>query len=225
MALPPRIAAPIMEVFESGTRVWDRLVRTLAMALCGVLLLGGLAWALTQDQRASETSGSEEASSTEEEATPGTVQEVPELYDASEAEGALADAGLKLGDRNEASRDAIPAGHVIEQYPGAGTTVEEGEAVDVAVSTGPEQVPAALRSAPTGANAGSQQPPATQAAAPSVADPKQAPAAVRPAPEAAPTSVDADLRQEARAARASSTTSQTASTSPVSDKTEKKGKK
>jgi hypothetical protein len=214
-----------MEVFKSGTRVRGRLLRTLAMALCGVLLLGGLAWALTQDQSAPETSGSEEASSTEEEAALATVQEVPELYNASEAEGALADAGLKLGDRNEASHDAIPAGHVIEQYPGAGTTVEEGEAVDVAVSTGPKQVPAALRSAPPGVGAGSQQPPATQAAAPSAADPKQAPAAIRAAPEAAPTSVDADPRQEARATRTSSTTSQTASTSPVSDKTEKKGKK
>jgi eukaryotic-like serine/threonine-protein kinase len=207
-ALPPRVAAPIMEVFKSGTRVRGRLLRTLAMALCGVLLLGGLAWALTQDQSAPETSGSEEASSTEEEAAPTTAQEVPEPYYASEAAGALADdAGLEIGDRNEASDAAVPASYAIEQDPEAGTTADEGTAVDVAVSTG------------------SQQPPATQGAAPSVADSKQAPAAVRAAPEAAPNGVDAHPRQEARAARASSTTSQTASTSPVSDKTEKKEKK
>jgi hypothetical protein len=86
MALPPRVAAPIMEVFKSGARVWGRPLRTLAMALCGVLLLGGLAWALTQDQSTLETSGSEEASSTEE-AAPTTVQEVPESYYDSEPEG------------------------------------------------------------------------------------------------------------------------------------------
>ena len=206
-APPPRVAAPIMEVFKSGTRVRGRLLRTPAMALCGVLLLGGLAWALTQDQSAPETSGSEEASSTKEAVAPATVQEVPELYNASEAEGALADAGLKIGDRNEASHDAIPVGHAIEQDSGVGTMADEGTAVDVAVSMG------------------SQQPPATQGAAPSVADSKQTPAAVRAAPAAAPNGVDADPRQEAHAARASSTTSQTASTSPVSDKTEKKGKK
>jgi hypothetical protein len=95
--------------------------------------------------------------------------------------------------------------------------------VDAAVSTDPEQVPAPLRSAPTGVGGGSQQPPATQAA-PSVVDPKQAPTAVRATPEPAPTSVDADPRQEARAARASSTTSQTGSTSPVSDKTKRRRK-
>ena len=217
MALPPRVAAPIMEVFKSGARVWGRPLRTLAMALCGVLLLGGLAWALTQDQSTLETSGSEEASSTEE-AAPATVQEVPESYYDSEPEGALADADLELGDQNEAFDDAVAAGYAV------GTTADGGMAVDAAVSTGPEQVPAPLRSAPTGVGGGSQQPPATPAA-PGVVDPKQAPTAVRATPEPAPTSVDADPRQEARAARASSTTSQTGSTSPVSDKTKKKGEK
>src|SRR5918994_2481911 len=108
MALPPRVAAPIMEVFKSGRKVRGRLLRTLAMALCGVLLLGGLAWALTQDQSILETSGSEEASSTEEAVAPATEQEVPELYNASETESTLVDAGLELGDRNEISNAAIP---------------------------------------------------------------------------------------------------------------------
>src|SRR5918993_999393 len=96
--LQPGVAAPIMEVFKSGGRVRGRTLRTLAMALCGVLLLGGLAWALTQDKSTLETSGSEEASSREEEEAPATIQEVPELYNASETESTLVDAGLELGD-------------------------------------------------------------------------------------------------------------------------------
>jgi serine/threonine-protein kinase len=198
MALPPRVAAPIMEVFKSGKRVRGRLLRTLAMALCGVLLLGGLAWALTQDQSAPETSGSEEASSTEEEAVPATAQEVPELYNASEAAGALADAGLELGDLNEVSDASTPTGVVIEQDPQAGTRVEEGAAVDIVVSMGPKPIPAALQVAPTGAGAGSQQPPpAAQPAASKAAGPKQVPAAVKGAPD----SVDAGSSQEAPAAQ------------------------
>jgi hypothetical protein len=187
-----------MEVFKSGTRVRGRLLRALAMALCGMLLLGGLAWALTQDQSALETSGSEEVSSTEEEAASFTAQDVPELYNASEAESALADAGLEIGDLNEVSDAAIPAGVVIEQDPEAGTTVEEGTAVDIVVSTGPEQVPAALQAAPTPVGAGSQQPPpAAQPAASKAAGPKQVPAAVK----GAPASVGAGSSQEAPAAQ------------------------
>ena len=249
MALPPRVTAPIMEVFKSGRKVRGRLLRTLAMALCGVLLLGGLAWALTQDQSILETSGSEEASSTEEAVAPATEQEVPELYNASETESALADAGLELGDRNEVFDAAIPAGVVIAQDPEAGTTVDEGTVVDIVVSTGPEQVPAALQAAPTGV--GSQQPPpAAQPAASKAAGPKQVPAAVQgppvsvgasssqeapaaqsaapsapkqkqaPAVQAAPTGVDTGSWQEAPTPRAASTTIQTASSSSVSDKTE-----
>jgi serine/threonine-protein kinase len=198
MALPPRVAAPIMEVFKSGTRVRGRPLRTLAMALCGVLLLGGLAWALTQDQRTSATSGSEEVSSTEEAVAPSTVQEIPELYNVSEAEGALADAGLELGDRNEVSDAAIPMGVVIAQDPEEGTTVEEGTAVDILVSTGPEQVPAALQAAPAGVGAGSQQPaPSAQPAASKAAGTKQVPAAV----QGAPVSIGDGSSQEAPAAQ------------------------
>ena len=248
MALPPRVAAPIMEVFKSGRKVRGRLLRTLAMALCGVLLLGGLAWALTQDKSTLETSGSEEASSREEEEAPATIQEVPELYNASETESTLVDAGLELGDRNEVSNAAIPAGVVIAQDPEAGTTVDEGTAVDIVVSTGPEQVPAALQAAPTGV--GSQQPPpAAQPAASKAAGPKQVPAAVQGPPvsvggssqeapaaqsaapsamgqkqasgvQAAPTGVDTGSWQEDPTPRAASATIQTASSSSVSDKTE-----
>jgi serine/threonine-protein kinase len=197
-ALPPRVAAPIMEVFKSGGRVRGRLLRTLAMALCGVLLLGGLAWALTKDQSTPETSGSEVVSSTEEAVAPSAVQEVPELYNVSEVESALADAGLELGDRNEVSDAAILAGVVIAQDPEAGTTVEEGTAVDILVSTGPEQAPAALQAAPVGVDAGSQQPvPAAQPAASKAAGTKHVPAAV----QEAPVSVTDGSSQEAPAAQ------------------------
>ena len=248
MALPPRVAAPIMEVFKSGRKVRGRLLRTLAMALCGVLLLGGLAWALTQDKSTLETSGSEEASSREEEEAPATIQEVPELYNASETESTLVDAGLELGDRNEISNAARPAGVVIAQDPEARTTVDEGTVVDIVVSTGPEQAPAALQAAPTGV--GSQQPPpAAQPAASKAAGPKQVPAAVQGPPvsvggssqeapaaqsaapsamgqkqasgvQAAPTGVDTGSWQEDPTPRAASATIQTASSSSVSDKTE-----
>ena len=210
MALPPRVAAPIMEVFKSGTRVRGRPLRTLAMALCGVLLLGGLAWALMQDQSIPETPGSEEASSTEEEAAPATVQ-VPELYYASEAESTLADAGLEIGNWNEASDDTVPAAVVIAQDPEAGTTVEEDTAVDIVVSTGPQQAPAAIQGAPSSVSdaAGSQGGLTAQPAASNAAGLKQVPAAV----QGAPASIDAATgsRQEAPAAQsaAPSATGQT----------------
>jgi hypothetical protein len=189
-----------------------------------VLLLGGLAWALMQDQSVPETSGSDEPSSTEEEPAPSTEQEVPELYNASEAEGALVDAGLKLGDRNEVSHDAIPAGRVIEQDPETGTTVEEGTAVDVAVSTGQEQVPAVFQPAPVGF--GSQQPSsAIQAAAPGAGDQNQIPAVQAAEPQLAPTGVDTDPRRDATAARVTPATSGTTSVSPVSEKTVQEDKK
>jgi hypothetical protein len=203
----------------------------------GVLLLGGIAWALTQDQSTPETSGSEEASSTEEAVAPANAQEVPELYYDSEAEGALADAGLELGDRNKTSDDRVPAGVTIEQDPEAGTTAYEGEAVDIVVSTGPEQVPDAIPVAPTAA--GPKQVPAAVQAAPAnvgAGAPQEAPAAQSPAPsatrqkqapavQAALTGVDAGSQQEAPTSRKSSATIQTASGSSVSDKTEQKGKK
>jgi eukaryotic-like serine/threonine-protein kinase len=203
------VPAPIMEVFTSGARGRGKLLRTLAMVLCGVLLLGVLAWALTQDWPPLRMFSSEEASSTEGIVSPTTVQ-VPELYYASEAEGALTDAGLKLGDRKEASNDTVPAGVVIEQDPEAGTTVEEDTAVDIVVSTGPEQAPAALQEAPSsGGAASSQEAPYLEPAASNAASgPKKVSAALQ---QVAPASIDATgSRQEAPAAQstASSTTGQ-----------------
>ena len=187
------VPTPIMKVFISGARGRDRLVRILAAILCGAILLGGLAWALTHDQAPLQTFGLEEAPS-EGEAAPSIV-EVPQLYYASETEDTLEEAGLELGERNEASDDTVPAGLVIEQDPQAGTTVEEGTAVDIVVSTGPEQVPVAIQGAPTSVGAAS--PRGGLAAQPAVpndaANPKQVPAAIR----GTPVSVDnADSSQE-----------------------------
>jgi eukaryotic-like serine/threonine-protein kinase len=220
MILRPPAVSPI-KVFESGKARGGRLIRTLATLLFSVVLLGAFVWILMGDYSALETSGSEDTPGAEE-ATPSSVQEeVPELYYASEVEDALANAGLKLGTRNEASDDTVPAGVVIEQEPGAGSTVEEGTAVDIVVSTGPKQVPAPLQAAPASVGAGSPQAPATQAAS-SAEDPKQVPAAV----QVAPTSVDAGSRQEPPAAQRASITSQTISaSSSVNDKTVQKKKK
>jgi tRNA A-37 threonylcarbamoyl transferase component Bud32 len=134
--LPPTAVQPPVGAPGSGRRRRSRLFPALAALLFGVVLLGVLAWALTQDRGAPEdTSGAEAAE-------PSTVR-VPELYYASEAEGVLAGAGLKLGSWNEAPSDTAPAGVVVEQDPAAETEVEEGTAVDIVVSTGPQQAPAA----------------------------------------------------------------------------------
>jgi serine/threonine protein kinase len=140
-ALRPHVAAPIMEVFKSGTRGRGRLLRTLAVVVCGVILLGGLAWALAQDRGTPEQANSEGTPGMEV-AEPSTVQ-VPELHYASEAESVLAEAGLKLGRWGDAPSDTAAAGVVIEQDPTPETEVQESTAVDIVVSTGPQQTTAA----------------------------------------------------------------------------------
>jgi len=225
MTLRPPAASP-MEVFKGGRTRGGRLIRTLATLLFSMILLGALVWVLMGDYSALETSGSEDPVGAQEEAAPSSGQEeVPELYYASEVEDALADAGLELGTRNEASSDTVPAGIVIEQDPAAGSTVEEGTAVDIVVSTGPKQVPTPLRAAPANVGAGSPQAPATQAAS-SAADPKRAPATKQAAPQAVPIGVNADPQQEGPAAQTASISTQTTSaSSSVTDKTVQKGKK
>ena len=219
------LAASPMEVFKGGRTRGGRLIRTLATLLFSMILLGALVWVLMGDYSALETSGSEDPVGAEEEAAPSSVQgEVPELYYASEVEDALADAGLELGTRNEASSDTVPAGIVIEQDPAAGSAVEEGTAVDIVVSTGPKQVPAPLRAAPASVGAGSPQAPATQAAS-SAADPMQAPTTKQAAPQAVPVGVNADPQQDVPAAQTASISTQTTSaSSSVTNKTVQKGK-
>ena len=59
----------------------------------------------------------------------------------AEAERALAEADLKLGRQDEAPSEMLPISTVIEQDPVGGTEVQEGTAVDIVVSTGPQQAP------------------------------------------------------------------------------------
>jgi serine/threonine-protein kinase len=59
-----------------------------------------------------------------------------------ETEQILKDADLKLGSQMEVPNDRVPAGHIVEQHPAAGTEVEPGNSVDVVVSSGPQQPPA-----------------------------------------------------------------------------------
>jgi beta-lactam-binding protein with PASTA domain/class 3 adenylate cyclase/tRNA A-37 threonylcarbamoyl transferase component Bud32 len=56
-------------------------------------------------------------------------------------EQVLAEAGLKLGNQTVAPSVRVPAGHIVEQRPAAGTGVEPGSTVDVVVSSGPQQLP------------------------------------------------------------------------------------
>jgi beta-lactam-binding protein with PASTA domain len=69
--------------------------------------------------------------------------EVPSINDQvpSGTEQILEDAGLKLGSQIEVPNDRVPAGHIVEQHPAAGTEVEPGSTVDVVISSGPQQPP------------------------------------------------------------------------------------
>ena len=67
--------------------------------------------------------------------------ETPSLTSESEAAAQLEEADLELGDISYSPSDAA-AGMIISQNPTAGTEVEEGTAVDITVSTGPEEVAA-----------------------------------------------------------------------------------
>ena len=104
----------------------------------GIALLAGLLWAL-QNFDILSLVGSPDQSNTE--STAPTVQ-VPDLYWSTTAEADLANAGLRLGYRYTAPSDTVPANAVIYSDPAEGTEVEQGTAVDIYVSTGPEQLPA-----------------------------------------------------------------------------------
>jgi len=55
----------------------------------------------------------------------------------ADAEAAITDAGLAVGNTTETNSDTVPAGNVISQNPPAGTSVPEGSAVDLLISLGP----------------------------------------------------------------------------------------
>lgn len=138
--LPPATAPTKVPRRSGGRRRGRHFAPALAALIFGVILLGGLVWALAQDRGMAEQASSEDTPGTEA-IEPSNVQ-VPELYYASEAESVLAETGLELGRWEEAPSDTVAAGVVIEQDPAAETEVEEGTAVDIVVSTGPQQASA-----------------------------------------------------------------------------------
>ena len=171
--IQPLAAAPIKVPGHGGGRRGRLFAPTLAALIFGVILLGGLVWALTQDRGMAEQASSEDTPGTEA-IEPSTVQ-VPGLYYASEAENVLVEAGLELGRWEEAPSDTVAAGVVIEQDPAAETEVQEGTAVDIVVSTGPQRTSAAqVMSASTPL----QQAPTTQEIPTSAARVPEAPSAV-----------------------------------------------
>jgi eukaryotic-like serine/threonine-protein kinase len=85
----------------------------------------------------------------------------------------LEDANLKLGSQMKVPNDRVPAGHVVEQHPAAGTEVEPGSTVDVVVSSGPQNHPAP--------NAGDDAQPVGSTAPASAAPASTTPASAAPA--------------------------------------------
>jgi beta-lactam-binding protein with PASTA domain len=67
---------------------------------------------------------------------------VPDLAGKSEVEarGLLEEAGLMLGDVEEAYADAVASGLIVSSSPDGGEDAEKGTAVDISVSKGPEMV-------------------------------------------------------------------------------------
>ena len=125
---PPPVAAP-PEVPGGPRRRRRRHLAELFALLVVMIVLGGLVWVLARG--VDDRSGAQE----------GRMVRVPDLVYAETAESDLAAAGLGLGRRDEAASDTVPVGVVAEQDPAEGTEAEEGTAVDIVVSTGPQQAP------------------------------------------------------------------------------------
>ena len=94
-------------------------------------------------------------------AGPSLVQ-VPDLEVPDQVEGQLAEVGLELGTVTEAPSDTIPAGYVSVQDPTEGTLVEPGSAVDITISTGPQQTTVPLPQDTQQAEPSQQQPELSQ---------------------------------------------------------------
>ena len=159
-AIRPPAAAPTRSPGRGG-RHQSRLFPFLAALLFCAILLGGLAWALTNflpelgvaEESSGEQSAAEEPETQQEAEVPEvpeapTIVEVPDLYWASEAAGMLDNAGLVLGSRQDVPNVAFPAGVVVETDPLEGTGVERGTAVNIFVSLGPEQAPVVQQPVP-----------------------------------------------------------------------------
>jgi serine/threonine-protein kinase len=185
------VRTPVASPSRASSRIGRRggLSRVLAALLFGLVLLAGVAWALTSFLSPQDDSGGESENQSKtpvaEEADTVAVPNLVGVFNAQGAAEALAAEGLVLGEVGEAPNDTIFAGVVSEQNPAAGEEVEPGTSVNVTVSTGPAQ--------PAPAPAPTPQP----AAAP-LPDPQ--PAAVQqPDPEAAEEA--AEDRQEAQEER------------------------
>ena len=121
--------------------------------------------------------------------------EVPSITDhaLSGTEQILEEAGLKLGSQMEVPNDRVPVAHIVEQHPAAGMKVEAGSAVDVVVSSGPQQPPAPKAEDATqsvGSNAPAAKAPASATPA-SAAPASAAPASAAPASAAPATAAPA----------------------------------
>ena len=68
------------------------------------------------------------------------VPDLPYGATASEAQSQLEGAGLKLGNQSEAPSSSVAKGGVIDQSPVPGTQVDPGTAVDITLSSGPQQI-------------------------------------------------------------------------------------
>jgi tRNA A-37 threonylcarbamoyl transferase component Bud32 len=138
------------------------LALVLVALLVGVVLLGGVAWALS---RAASENGPIDA-----EGNPGgtALARVPDLDGLSpeEARRRLQGANLRLGSQEGLASGEAEQGSVVGQDPVAGTGAKRGSAVDVTVGTGPARVPA-----------GQPSPTATVSASPTIS-PSASPASV-----------------------------------------------
>lgn len=68
------------------------------------------------------------------------VPDLPYGATASEAQSQLEGVGLKLGNQSEAPSSSVAKGGVIDQSPTPGTQVNPGTAVDITLSSGPQQI-------------------------------------------------------------------------------------
>jgi serine/threonine-protein kinase len=98
----------------------------------------------TQTDQGSQTaevappSGTSKRESTTPKEKDSSIVEVPNLVglSVSDAINELTDAGLKLGDREEAPSDNVDSGKVISQNPVPGTKMERGSTVGIVCSCG-----------------------------------------------------------------------------------------
>ncbi len=194
-------AAPPLSVPGRGGRRGGPS-RALAALFFGLILLIGLAWALTSflsgpGESEDQSGANQSETPVAEEADTVSVPNLVGVFNAQGAADALVAEDLVLGEVGEAPNDTIFAGVVSEQNPTAGEEVESGTSVDVTVSTGPVQAAPAPAPAPAPAS----QPAAAPVPAP-LPDPQ--PAAVQqPDPEAAEEAAEdrVEAREERQEAR------------------------